>query len=383
MAEPDRAQPARPASARVTHPAWLELTLARMREFLRERGAVFWAFGFPVLLSLGLGLAFRERQPPLPRVAHDGQQAWLAEALAALVEAGKIELVEASGEVLARGLRIGSIDLAVRGVEQPEAAGAEPRPAEVLAPGAVETGRSLEYSFDPDRDEARRARLAVDDALQRGFGRQDPLAAADSTYSSRTRYIDFLFPGMIGMTLMGSCMWGLGYNIVLMRKRRQLKRLAATPMPRSTFLVGMFLSRATFLTLEVLSLLLFGWLLFDIHIEGASAAAFLVALLGSAAFSGIAVLIAARVETLEAANGWINLVTLPMWIFSGIFFSYERFPEALHLPLSLLPLSALNDGLRGVINEGASLVGIARELGILSAWAVLTFALASRRFRWQ
>lgn len=380
MAESPDNRARRGPTARVTHPAWLELTLARMREFLRERGAVFWAFGFPVLLSIGLGLAFRERQPPLPRVAQLGQEPWLGQALVTLAGAGQIELVAADPEQVARGLRIGSIDLGVRGrVESADSGAAEGRDA-----GAPpQEARVLEYSFDPDRDEARRARLAVDDGLQRAFGRRDPLPAADSAYTSRTRYIDFLFPGMIGMTLMGSCMWGLGYNIVLMRKRRQLKRLAATPMLRSTFLVGMFLSRATFLTLEVLSLLLFGWLLFDIHIEGSSAAAFLVALLGSAAFSGIAVLIAARVETLEAANGWINLVTLPMWIFSGIFFSYERFPEALHLPLSLLPLSALNDGLRGVINEGSALSGIAPQLAILTAWAVATFALASRRFRWQ
>jgi ABC-type multidrug transport system permease subunit len=381
-------------SQRVTHPAWVELTLARMREFLREKGAVFWAFGFPVLLSLGLGLAFRERPPALPRVAQLGSAPWLSEALDALAAAGKLELVAASAEQVARGLRIGSIDLAVAGSPSTSPAGDSGEPvvaegdqsgagATVLDPQVLSAGRTLEYSFDPDREEARRARLAVDDALQRGFGRQDLFEAEDLPYSSRTRYIDFLFPGMIGMTLMGSCMWGLGYNIVLMRKRRQLKRLAATPMRRSTFLLGMFLSRAIFLTLEVIFLLLIARFMFAIRIEGQVELAFLIALLGAAAFSGIAVLIAGRVESLEAANGWINLVTLPMWIFSGLFFSYERFPEFLHRPLSLLPLSALNDGLRAVINEGRGFFELWPEASILSVWALVTFALASRRFRWQ
>jgi ABC-2 type transport system permease protein len=382
-------------SPRETYPAWMELTLARMREFLREKGAVFWAFGFPVLLSLGLGLAFRERPAPLPRVAQVGDEAWLREALLALEATGKLELVAAGPQELARGLRIGSIDLAVAGRERaglnapeggstPQIDAAEPDTgAVVFDPQESSSGRVLAYSFDPDREEARRARIAVDDALQRGFGRQDLFQAEDEVYSSRTRYIDFLFPGMIGMTLMGSCMWGLGYNIVVMRKRRQLKRLAATPMRRGTFLLGMFLSRAIFLTLEVIFLLLIARYLFDIRVEGSLGLAFLVALLGSAAFSGIALLIAGRVESLEAANGWINLVTLPMWIFSGLFFSYERFPEFLHLPLSLLPLSALNDGLRAVINEGRGALALWPETTILLAWALLTFALASRRFRWQ
>ena len=346
---------------RIPHSSLVELTLSRFREFLREPGAVFWAFGFPLLLALGLGLAFRERPEPVPRLASDGA-GWLDESLNELDEAGSVERVELAESELDRALAGGSIDLWV---------------------GLGESTEEVVFRFDPDRAEGRAARQVVDDLIQRARGRIDVFASRDLAVRSRTRYIDFLFPGILGMTLMSSTVWGIGYSLVLMRKRKLLKRLAATPMRRHELLLGLFLSRVVFLLAEVLVLVLFARLVFDVQVAGSLLALLGFSLLGSMAFAGLSLTVAARVESIEAANGWLNFVTLPMWMLSGIFFSYERFPEAFQLPIRLLPLSALNDALRGISIEGLGLFDLGFEFAVLVVWGLATFAFARARFRWQ
>ena len=355
----------------------VELTVARFREFIREPGAVFWAFGFPVLLALALGLAFREKGRALPRVGLEpGAPVWLVEGLAQVdgeaggVEPGAevaeplIEIVRDDPVGTARALRIGAVDLVV-----------------AAAPGEE---RALLYQFDPTRDASVAARVIVDDALQRALGRADLVPSEEVHLTAPgARYIDFLFPGIIGMSLMSSTLWGVGYSIVLARKRKQLKRLAATPMRRWHFVLATFLSRVVFLVAEVATLLFFGWLVFDIVIRGSVPAFALVSLLGTSSFGALGLMVAARVSSVEAANGWLNLATFPMWMLSGLFFSYERFPEATHGAIQLLPLTALIDGLRAIVNEGAGFVDVGSELAVLAAWSVGGFLIAASRFRWQ
>jgi ABC-type multidrug transport system permease subunit len=339
-----------------------ELTMARLREFVRETGAVFWTFGFPVLLALALGIAFRSQEPAPPVVAFPADSpAWLAQGLQ---ESGELTaLALAEEEALAR-LRTGAIDLYVR-IES-------------------DAGEAAVYRYDGSREGALRARLVVDALLQRKQGRIDVLAARDEKVAEKgSRYVDFLFPGILGMNVMSSSMWGLGYTIVLMRERKQLKRLAATPMRRSHFLLAMFSSRLLFLALEVLFLLVFGSMAFGVAVRGSAWEIGTVALFGAASFAGIALAIAARVRSVEAVSGWLNLVMLPMWVLSGTFFTYERFPDLLQLPIRALPLTALNDSLRALVNEGRPLLGCSAELATLFLWAALGFGLAARGFRWQ
>jgi ABC-2 type transport system permease protein len=342
----------------------VQLTLARFREFWREPGAVFWAFGFPLLLALALGVAFRDQERPRPRVGyHQGGGSWLEETLATIE--GRVEPVHGEPEELARALRIGALDL-------------------VVEMGGPLASDGLEYRYDPAREAGWSARMELDDALQRALGRGDAVPTIDRTRTIEGgRYVDFLMPGIIGMSLMSSAVWGIGYSIVLARKRKQLKRLAATPMRRWHFMLATFLSRLVFLGLEVVALLIFGALVFDVVTRGSWAALALLSLLGTGAFAGIALVVAARAENVESANGWLNFATLPMWMLSGVFFSWERFPEAVHLPIRLLPLTALNDGLRKVMNEGAGFTQLGFELVVLAVWALVGFALAARRFRWQ
>jgi ABC-2 type transport system permease protein len=342
------------------NPLW-ELSLARLREFLREPEALFWSFGFPILLAVALGIAFRSRPDETFHVAVTGAQADVMHAQALLISDPSFDVELSDEEGAATALRKGRVDV-------------------VLVP--AEDG-SFTLRYDPDRPESRMARVVTTDALQKGMGRSDVATVHDAPQNQKgSRYIDFLIPGLIGLNVLSSSMWGTAYAIVYARKRRLLRRLAATPMKRSHYLLSNILSRMVFLVFEVSALLLFGRLIFGIQIQGSIFAVSVVCLLGGVAFMGIALLIAARPSSTEVAGGWMNAVMLPMYLLSGSFFSYERFPAAIHPYLRALPLTAFNDALRAIVNEGASLVTVAPQIGILVLWGGLGFVLALKLFRW-
>jgi ABC-2 type transport system permease protein len=348
------------------HPL-VELTRARILEFLREPEALFWVFVFPVLLAFALGIAFRNRPVDVAHVAvAAGTPA--AERLAELlrqapgVSASLLAPVDAD-----EALRKGRVDVIV------SAAGAEPDGRPVVA-----------YRFDATRPEGLAARHAADEALQRAAGRGDPLATREQPVTEPgSRYVDFLIPGLIGLNLMGSGMWGIGFSVVVARTRKLLKRFAATPMRRSHYLLSFALSRLVFLFLEVAAVVGFGWLVFGVRVRGSLLDLALVALLGAGTFAGIGLLVAARPRSIEAVSGWMNFVMLPMWLLSGTFFSYERFPAVLQPAIRALPLTALNDALRAVVNDGASLASRWPQVLVMVAWGTVGFVLALRWFRWQ
>jgi len=243
---------------------------------------------------------------------------------------------------------------------------------------------AVTYRYDTTRPEGRAARLAADDALQRALGRPDQLSTRDERVAQPgNRYIDFLIPGLVGLNLMGSGMWGLGFAVVQARTRKLLKRFAATPMRRSHYLLSFMLSRLVGLVFEVVVVIGFGWLLFGVAVRGSLFDLAVVSLLGSLTFAGIGLLVAARPTTIEGVSGWMNLVQLPMWLLSGSFFSYERFPKVAHPLIRALPLTALNDALRAVINDGTPLVANWPAVAVMAAWCGVSFALALRMFRWQ
>lgn len=220
-------------------------------------------------------------------------------------------------------------------------------------------------------------------AIALGIAFRDRAPEAAGVAEPAGRYIDFLIPGLIGLNLMGSSMWGVGFAIVQNRVRKLLKRFAASPMRRSDYLLGMILSRLSFLVLELGVLVGAGMVLFGVEVRGSWLALLLVSLVGAISFTGLALLVAARVTTSEAASGWMNFVMLPMWVLSGSFFSYSRFPEALQPLIRALPLTALNDALRAVMNEGAPIASTWVELAVLAAWGAGGFLLALKIFRWQ
>jgi ABC-type multidrug transport system permease subunit len=338
-----------------------QLTLSRVREAVREPGVLFWVFGFPILLSVGLGLAFRGHGPaPVTVGVLDGPGAAGVEQ--ALVNAGiKVEHVD-EGRARLR-LRAGKISL-------------------VVVPGATPEA-PLTYRYDPTPAEARLARVAVDEAIQRAAGRKDPRAVRDAPVTERgSRYIDFLIPGLLGMNLMSGSMWGIGWVIVNMRVRKLLKRLLATPMRRRDLLLAQAIARTGSVPLEVGALLIFARLAFDVRVTGSWLAFAVVSVVGALAFAGLAILVASRAQNTETVSGLMNLVMMPMFVLSGVFFSASRFPDVLQPALSLLPLTALNDALRAIMVDGAGFGAIARPLAILAAWGVASFGVGLRIFRW-
>ena len=340
-------------------PPLAELTLARLREFVREPEALFWVFVFPILMACALGIAFRARgdDPVIVGVMATAGSEPLVSALAA-----------------SRGVT-------VRRIER-DRAGVALQRAEVQV--VVEPGTPPTYHFDPTRAESRLARRVADDALQRAAGRADRFVARDAPVETiGSRYIDWLLPGLLGMNIMSTGLWGLGFSIVQARTRKLLKRLVASPMRRRDYLLSQMLGRLAFLVIEVGGLLLFGRFAFGVPMRGALWLLAATCLIGAASFGGIGLLVASRARTIEAVSGLLNLVMLPMWLLSGVFFSASNFPEAMQPAIQAVPLTALNDALRGVMLEGASVRAIAGELGLLAGWGVFSFLVALRIFRWR
>ncbi len=341
------------------HPL-VALTRTRLLEFVREPEALFWVFMFPVLMALVLGFAFRDRPPdPIPVGVAAGPPA--AELSTALSRAGTVKAA-VYPDVAAglEALRTGKIAL------------------------LVEDRATLVYHFDPTRPDARLARLEVDDAIQRARGRRDASPAAEAlVHEKGSRYIDFLVPGILGLNLMGTGIWGIGFSIVNARLKKTLKLMTATPMRHADYLLAQMLSRFVFLVLEVAVILAFGVAVFGVPIRGSLVVLVLLTFLGALCFGGMGLLVASRARTLEAANGLMNLVMVPMWLLSGVFFSSERFPKAVQPLVQALPLTALNNALRAVMLEGRSAAAIAGEAAIVAAWGLASFAAALKIFRWQ
>lgn len=374
----------RPSALR--HWPLVQLILARLREFYREPEAVFWVYGFPILMVIALGIAFRNR--PIEQITVDIEAGPGAEAIQAQLAAQPRFVARvADAEACRQRLRTAKIDLVIA----PSATGAakvDERTA-LAAPSSKDETRAarnqgqIAYRYDPARPESVVARNAVDDVLQRAAGRTDPLRIADqAVQEAGGRYVDFLIPGLLGMSLMGGGLWGVGYVTVDMRIRKLLKRFLATPMKKRHFLGGIMVSRLIFLIPEVLVLLLFGRFAFGVAIQGRVVDVIVLILLGAAMFAGIGLLVASRARTVEAVSGLMNLVMLPMWVLSGIFFSSERFPAAAQPVIQLLPLTLLNHALRAVMQEGQSLAALGPQLGLMAAWGIGTFLLALRWFRW-
>jgi len=339
------------------------LVMARMKELQREPEVIFWVFVFPLLLALGLGIAFRNKpgnvisiaivsgpgaQPALDWIRGSPQKSAIRTDVLPLAEATK-------------GFRLGKYDLVVE----------------------VDANDTINYRFDPARPESVLAKAQADDAFETAAGRHNPLATT-ATISSEpgSRYIDFLIPGLIGMNVMNAAMWGIGFAIVDMRQRKLLKRFVATPMRKGDFLAALASSRLLLMMAEVGLLLGLGVLVFHMRVLGSVVTILLIGAAGALGFAGIGLFTASRAQKIESVSGLINVVMMPMWIFSGVFFSYERFPAVIHPLIKALPLTALNDALRATILEGSPLAAQSGRLVVLAVWGGVSFGLALKWFRW-
>jgi ABC-2 type transport system permease protein len=340
-------------------PPLAELVRARLLELLREPEAMFWVFVFPVAMALALGFAFQNKAPEALPVGITGAA---TPALRRALGSSKVLKPQIFSSVAdgRAALRTGKIAL------------------------LVEAGPPLVYWYDATRPDSRLARFAVNDAVQQASGRADPTPVKDELISEKgSRYIDFLMPGLLGLNLLSTSVWGLSFSIVNARLKKTLKLMTATPMRKSDYLLAQVLSRFALLVLEAAIIILFGVLAFGVPMRGSPAALVLLCLFCGLAFAGLGLLCGSRVQTIEGVNGLINLILVPMWLFSGVFFSSERFPKAMQPAIKALPLTAANEALRAVMLEGKSLAAVPLQLAIIGLWGVLSFAIALKIFRWQ
>ena len=339
------------------------LLIARLKELEREPEVVFWVFVFPILLALGLGIAFRNKPADVTSIAvvagPNAQE--VLDLIARSPQKSSIHAEALDRELALKGFRLGKYDLVVENAGQ----------------------GNLQYFYDPARPESVLSHAEVDGALQTAAGRQNPLATSVVVSNEPgSRYIDFLIPGLIGMNVMNAAMWGIGFAIVDMRQRKLLKRFVATPMRRSDFLLAIASSRLLLMMAEVFLLLGFGTLVFHMRVLGPLLTILTIGALGALSFAGVGLLTASRAQKIESVSGLINLVMMPMWIFSGVFFSYERFPVVIQPLIKALPLTALNDALRATILEGTPLMAQPWRMLVLVLWGGISFALALKWFRW-
>jgi ABC-2 type transport system permease protein len=334
----------------------VQLTVARFLLLLREPEAVFWIFVFPILLAAGLGIAFRNRPPDVLQVGATTPQ--LTQALASDKGLTATTLDEAAGT---HALAVGGILLLA--IQEPD--------------GVV-------YKFDETNPDARNARLLADRAIQTAAGRRDPVRADNLlVHETGSRYIDFVVPGLLGMNLMGSAMWSLAFAIVEARQKKLLKRMVASPMPRWQYLVSFLLSRLAMLVIEVAAFLGFARVVFGVPFRGSLWQLAFLCVLTSLTFSALGLLVASRARTMEAASGLMNLVMLPMWILSGVFFSASRFPALVQPFVRALPLTAAIDAMRGNMLQGVGVPQLAAPVAILMAWLIVPFAVSLKIFRWK
>jgi ABC-2 type transport system permease protein len=333
-----------------------QLTMVRFRLFLREPEAIFWIFVFPILLAVGLGIAFRNRPADVFQVGATTPQ--LTQALASDKGLKAATMTETDGT---RALATGSILLLV-----------------------TKTPDGLSYKYDETNPDARTARMVADRAIQAAAGQHEAVHVENQlVHETGARYIDFVVPGLLGMNLMGSAIWGMGFSIVESRQKKLLKRLVASPMPRWQYLASYLLSRLSMLVIEVVGFLGFARLVFGVPFRGSMWQLGLLCVLTSLAFSALGLLVASRATTMEAASGLMNLVMLPMWILSGVFFSATRFPAVIQPVVRALPLTAAIEALRGNMLQGTNLGQQTAQVGILLAWLVVSFAISLRIFRWR
>jgi ABC-type multidrug transport system permease subunit len=337
----------------------VQLTLWRTREFLREPEAIFWVFAFPILLAFALGLAFQARGTETVRVAVERGpgDADIESALSAAPDVDPVVLDSAEAHDRLRSGRVTMV---------------------------VTAGDPIELRYDSTRAESQLARAVVVNALQGAAGREDVIEIRDVRVRERgARYIDFLIPGLLGLNIMGTGLWGVGFGIARNRQNRLLKRCIASPMRKAHYLIAQMLARLVFLVLEATAVVAFGMIVFHVPLRGSVFTLALIIVLGAVTFAGFGLLVASRARTIEGVSGLMNMVMVPMWIGSGVFFAYSHFPDPMQPFLKALPLTALNDALRAVMLDGAALGSQIGPIALLVTWTAVSFGVALKLFRWQ
>jgi ABC-2 type transport system permease protein len=369
-----------------------QLTVALFREIIREPGVLFWGILFPILMSVGLGLAFTKKADVVRKIAviNQGEVQHLSNVKNVVADflLNNCEKNSTSKnspwkwKYIIKDEKLGNSIFLFYEMTWKEA-------MQLLKRGTVnvillEADGAVEYHFDPMNPDAQLTYLKLGDIIGKGA----VLPAASGTEIKPltvkgTRYIDFLVPGLITMGVMMSCMWGISYGIIEKRSKKLLRRLIATPMKKSHFLIALITVRIAMNFIESAALFIFSLLAFKITIQGDLSALIIMFIAGNIAFAGIAVFVSSHTSNTEVGNGLINFVVFPMMILSGIFFSYQNFPDWSLPVIRNLPLAMLTDGIRSIFNEGAGYPEVAIPILILISTGVIFFSAGLKIFKWH
>ncbi|MDR0231002.1 MAG: ABC transporter permease [Dysgonamonadaceae bacterium] len=358
-----------------------QLTLTQILETIREPEVLFWGIIFPVLISIGLGLAFtQDSEAKFRIVIVENSPARLDSLLSvyALTETekqGEVHIWKITDDALGntefRFLR-NDWNTGIVSLKRGE--------ADLLISDSL---GAIHYHFDPHNSQSQLAYLKLSTLLESPVPlQQNSSTGVEPLKLKGVRYIDFLVPGLIAFGIMGSMMWGVSYTLIERRSQKLLRRMVATPMKKTNFIFAMMFVRILMNFIEAVIIFFAAALLFGIEIQGNIGALIFLFLAGNIAFTGIAVLVSCRTSKTEVGTGWINAVQMPMMILSGIFFSYHNFPSWSIPFIKLLPLTALTDGMRSIFNEGAGWMEILSPSIALSAFGFICFAIGMKLFKW-
>jgi len=369
-----------------------QLISALFREIIREPGVLFWGILFPILMSLGLGLAFTKKSDVIRKVAiiniSDNSPIGSESSLVAgflqnnCTKNGLTGSATWQWKYTIKDEKLGNSVFLFYNMKWDDA-------IRFLKRGTINVlllgkNDSIEYHFDPMNPDAQLTYLKLSTIV--GRGATQPV---ESSFQIKpltvtgTRYIDFLVPGLIAMGVMMSSMWGISYGIIEKRSKKLLRRLVATPMKKSHFLIALITVRIFMNFIESLVLFLFALFAFKMTIQGNISALILMFLAGNIAFAGIAVFVSSHTSNTEVGNGLINFVVFPMMVLSGIFFSYQNFPDWSLPVIKNLPLTMLTDGIRSIFNEGAGYNEVMLPIIILLAIGTLFFSVGLKIFKWH
>jgi ABC-type multidrug transport system permease subunit len=360
----------------------LQLISVQFKEFLREPGVIFWSLAFPVLMAWGLGIAFTQQGEQVRHVAIVESGAPTPE-LSRFLKENSVKIQ--AGKQPQKYFKTLGNDRLGRTIYEFSTTSREDAIVKMkrgeIALILQEDKNGIHYHFDPKNSEAQVAYLQLSAAMS-AKDQAGSAANVEPLTQTGTRYIDFLIPGLLAMGIMMSAMWGISYSLIEKRTKKLLRRMVATPMKKSGFLISHFISRVTLSAGESVLLLLFGWWYFDITVQGSFPAFIAVFLAGNIAFIGLAIFVSARTTRTEVGNGLINAVVMPMMIGSGIFFSYHNFPGWLIPLIQQLPLTMLADSMRSIFIEGADFGQVWLETALLSGMGSLFFALGLKIYKW-
>ena len=357
------------------------LISCRFLETLREPEVLFWGIVFPVLISIGLGLAFMQKsESKFNIMLVENNQTELDSLLAVYGEKSEKNGKEITTWTVNDELLGKTIFNFIQSTWSEAIISLKRGESDVIITDSL---AKIHYHFDPHNEQAELAYMKLTDLLKSPSNEKTTQQQIRPLTLTGVRYIDFFIPGLIAFGLMASILWGISYTIIECRSQKLLRRMIATPMKKSNFLIAIIFVRTVMNFVEAIIIFFFAWLLFGIHIQGSIPALIVLFIAGNIAFAGIAVLLSCRTSKTEAGSGLINAVQMPMMILSGIFFSYHNFPEWSIGAIKLLPLTALADGMRSIFNEGAGWIEIATPTIALSAFGIICFSVGMKLFKWQ